>query len=361
VALLTLVVALLAASCGGSSVATEGESAAPGPSADGTTTSAGPGVPTAPLTGVAVEDPASIAHPALVVKIDNDPKARPQTGLNQADLVYEVRVEGITRFAAVFHSQGSDPVGPIRSARSSDIDLMTNLNQPLFAWSGANDTVTGEVLGAQYWGMLQDVSHSAAEAAYWRDGARYAPHNLYSSTTELWKLATEPVTPPPVLTHRTSADDIPASAIAASGIAVDYQSDRIPVVEFAWDPEVAGWRRFQTDTHHELPDSAHVDSNGVQIAPKNVVALGVTYTDSAAGAYPQAVTVGSGEATILTDGRMVIGGWIRNAPNEPIRLEDAQGNEVRLTPGQTWVLLPQAGSTTPLGPERAAELLANRR
>ena len=89
-----------------------------------------------PLTGAPAADESILNRPALVVKIDNHPRARPQWGLNQADLVFEENVEQLTRFAAVFHSQGSDPVGPIRSGRQQDIDLLGSLNHPLFAWSG---------------------------------------------------------------------------------------------------------------------------------------------------------------------------------------------------------------------------------
>lgn len=77
-------------------------------------------------------------RPALVVKVDNHPSARPQSGLNQADIVFEENVEALTRFALVFHSQGSDPVGPIRSGRTQDIDLLSSLNGVLFVWSGGN-------------------------------------------------------------------------------------------------------------------------------------------------------------------------------------------------------------------------------
>ncbi|MGH9004055.1 MAG: DUF3048 domain-containing protein, partial [Acidimicrobiia bacterium] len=93
----------------------------------------------APLTGLPM-DPGRAGRPVLVVKIDNAPKARPQVGLNQADVIFEEGVEGgITRFAVLFHSKDTDLVGPVRSARSTDIALVTPLNHPLFAYSGAND------------------------------------------------------------------------------------------------------------------------------------------------------------------------------------------------------------------------------
>ena len=97
-----------------------------------------------PLTGVplAPGEEAPV-RPAMVVKIDNAPGARPQTGFTAADIVYEEIVnDSLTRFAMVFHSQGSDPVGPIRSGRIQDIDLFGSYHGPLFVWSGGNPTVT---------------------------------------------------------------------------------------------------------------------------------------------------------------------------------------------------------------------------
>ena len=97
-----------------------------------------------PLTGLPRPemDIGVLTRPALVAKIDNHPLGRPQTGLNKADIVFEENVEGTTRFAAVFHSQGSDPVGPLRSGRTQDIDILGAYNKPLFVWSGGNGGVT---------------------------------------------------------------------------------------------------------------------------------------------------------------------------------------------------------------------------
>ncbi len=109
-----------------------------------------PPVPVYPLTGLPVTDAAAAARPAMVVKIDNNKRARPQSGLNEADIVFEEIVEAQTRFAAVFHSQGSDPVGPIRSGRTQDIDLLGSLNQPLFVWSGGNPSVTKAIEASDF-------------------------------------------------------------------------------------------------------------------------------------------------------------------------------------------------------------------
>ena len=133
-ALVAFALVALAASC-----AKNVDDPEAGPEPTTTSTTAAPLGPTYPLTGLPSDDEARRTRPALVVKIDNNIGARPPVGINQADVVYEEEIEaGYTRFAAVFHSQDADPVGPIRSARISDIALLGNLNRPMLAWSGAN-------------------------------------------------------------------------------------------------------------------------------------------------------------------------------------------------------------------------------
>ena len=140
-----------------------------------------------PLTG---QPPASedeiIQRPALVAKIDNDPAAVPNhSGLAVADIVFEEVVEGrTTRFAAVFHSQSSDPIGPIRSGRSQDIDLFTSFFFPLFVWSGGNPGVTRAINES----TLVNMGPNNARGYY--RGPGYAPHNLYTSTDVIWEQAT---------------------------------------------------------------------------------------------------------------------------------------------------------------------------
>ena len=152
-----------------------------------TTTTTAP-LPVWPLTGVADAKASGPAHPAIVVKMDNSPDARPQTGINEADVVYELLVEGITRYALVFHSNLADPVGPVRSARSSDIDLVADLSTPLFVWSGGNGGVIDEVNAAAGKGILVDASNSAAAPAYYRSDDRQSPHNLYVHLPQVLEL-----------------------------------------------------------------------------------------------------------------------------------------------------------------------------
>ncbi len=110
------------------------------------TTTTAPAVPVYPITGLPVTDPNVATRQTLVVKIDNSGPARPQSGLNEADMVFEEIVnDSLTRFAMIYQSLGDNPVGPVRSGRIQDIDLMGMFNHPLFAWSGGNATVTAAI------------------------------------------------------------------------------------------------------------------------------------------------------------------------------------------------------------------------
>lgn len=150
------------------------------------TTTLAPAV-TAPLTGLPVQDESILDRPALIVKIDNHESARPHSGLNQADIVIEELVEGISRFAVVFHSQDAAPfgeVGPVRSARTTDVDLVSMFGRPLFAWSGANRVTGAAILNSG----IVDVGANAKPRSY-RRGRGTAPHNLFSNTGELYSFA----------------------------------------------------------------------------------------------------------------------------------------------------------------------------
>ncbi len=136
-----------------------------------------------PLTGEPLASADDIIQrPALVAKIDNNAAAVPNhSGLAVADIVFEEVVEGrTTRFAAVFHSQSSDPIGPIRSGRTQDIALFSSFNSPLFVWSGGNPGVTRLINES----TLINMGPSVASGYYRGPGS--APHNLYTSTDNIW-------------------------------------------------------------------------------------------------------------------------------------------------------------------------------
>ena len=193
------------------------------------TTTTAPAAPVYPLTGLPAVDPAIAGRPALVVKIDNASGARPQTGFNAADIVFEEIVnDSLTRFAMVFQSGGSDPVGPVRSGRLQDIDLFSAYGHPLFAWSGGNRTVTDAI----HRSALIDIGPSVARV-YYRSGDRSAPHNLYSNTSALYTM-----TPfgagPPQQQFRYRSPEEPVAGVPARGVGIALDSIN---AEWEWSPE----------------------------------------------------------------------------------------------------------------------------
>jgi hypothetical protein len=305
-----------------------------------------------PLTGLPVQgDPSLALRAALIVKIDNSEEARPQVGLNAADIVYEERVEGITRFAAVFHSTSQAPVGPVRSARSSDIDIVTPYNNPIFAWGGANNGVAAQVEGAE---LVSRNVDSAAVTAKFRDPERNAPHNLFMESTDaFWADQGDARSAPQQLQYR--ATDSPANAGAAPtpGVNISYEGGGVSV-DYVYDPARLGWVRFQNGT-------PHLDSDGVAVAPANVAVLYTDYASSPADPRsPDAQTVGQGAATIfLGDGNVVQGTWSRDAGTSPYTIVDTAGQPILFTPGRTWIALPTPGTAGFLDAGTAQELLAS--
>lgn len=343
---LLVVLALVAAACGGSGDAaadttttTASTTTAPTTTTtaptttttEATTTTVDPAL-IAPLTGLAVADAADLARPALVVKIDNHPNARPQTGLDQADIVFDLRAEGVTRFTAVFHSRIPDPVGPVRSSRTSDFDLLWGFNNPLYASSGGNDNVMSALRGVDAIAVT-----NATRLEYFRNSSRPAPHNLYVNASDLYALAPDDAGPPfPWFDYRAADQELPTTAAPFDGeLSVAFRDG--PPAGFTWDADTGTWPRTQSG-------QPHLTAEGVQLAPHNVVVMVTTYVRSPADASsPELVSTGSGELVVLTDGHRIDGTWERAAPTDRPILLDGAGDPIVLTPGQTWVLYPEAG------------------
>jgi len=286
-----------------------------------------------PLTGLPITDPAAAARPALVVKIDNDANARPQAGLNAADIVFEQIIEVQTRLVAVFHSQGSDPVGPIRSGRQQDIYLLGSLNQPLFAYSGANPAVA-EAIAASDLVDLSALNNSVyTDGGFFRDESRAEPFNEYASTSQLWTLAPEGAGPPPPQFQYHRDDD---TMVGDPSGGVDVYLEGLLV----------GWRYDGTSGNYlRTHDSVtHLDVSTEQISTRNVVVMTVDYYPSAADSRsPEADTIGYGEAWVFSGGMWVRGVWTRADRLSPIELTGPNGR-ITLAPGRTWVELARVGT-----------------
>ncbi len=285
-----------------------------------------------PLTGEVVDSEDDLeSRPALAVKIDNNSNARPNhSGLAVADIVFEEIVEVGTRFAAVFHTEGSDPVGPIRSGREQDVNLLSSLNAPLFAWSGGNPGVTRLIRDS----FLTDLNANGGfSGAYFR-GPGSAPHDLYSTTEELYSLTPEdhPGAPSQQFTYVRPEEEFEGREVAAFDISLDSND-----VRWEWDSDEEAFARFQEGSRHV--DVVHGD-----IFATNIIVMVVDYVPSSIDANsPDAQTIGSGPAYVFSKGQVVVGRWARDLAVGAIRLTDADGELIGLTPGNTWVELAEIG------------------
>ncbi|MBV8691980.1 MAG: DUF3048 domain-containing protein [Actinobacteria bacterium] len=282
-----------------------------------------PGI--SPLTGLP-GTPATLDRPALIVKIDNAPRARPQAGINKADVVVEEMVEGgITRLASVFQSTDS-PVEPVRSARSTDIAFASALHKPLFAYSGANPTFLSLVRSAP----LVDVGVEKQPGAYHRDGGRPMPYNLVSSTSALYATASGGSRPPALFTYGT-----PTGGTPAKGIDLVFADIVTTHITYTWNGQ--GWLRVQNGT-------PHVDAAGTQVAPTNVVVQFTEYHDTGIrdrsnSPVPEGTLVGSGDAWFFTGGMVFKGHWSKSSASSVTTYTDASGTPMVLNPGRTWIEL----------------------
>jgi hypothetical protein len=323
---------LVAAACGGGETTVSEEVATTMAPVETTVVEQGP---IYPLLGTEATDEAVLARPAMVVKIDNHPKARPQMGLNEADIVFEENVEKLTRFAAVFHSEGSDPVGPIRSGRFQDINLLGSLNQPLFVWSGGNEKVTNAIRKSD----LVDLSYTVAnkDGGFARDSERPAPHNLIAETTKLWTLAPAgSVAPQKQFEYRTESDANASTSEAVDGLRLSMDGVK---VQWTWSTETNEWLRLQDGT-------PHVDANDEQISVPNVIVLEVEYSNTYS---PTSKTVGSGKAYVFTNGVVYVGSWERTDRLGVYVIRDSAGAPIKLTPGQTFIQVARADKLAVIG------------
>jgi hypothetical protein len=334
---LALVFVALAVACSGGDDK-EATTTSQGPT---TTVSTLPVAPnTYPLTGLP-SDPTRAARPGLMVKLDNAPKGRPQAGINEADVVVEEGVEGgITRFAAIFHSADALSIGPVRSARSTDIIFATQLGRPLFAYSGAN-AVFAELLRTS---PLLDVGVGRVPDIYHREKGRPQLYNLFSSTPDMVAKAPAGATAPaPLFVYRAVGEPAPAGDPAPVVQALWKDKVRTEVV-YEWDPAAKGFARTQNGT-------PHVDAAGKRAAPENVVLQVVPYRntglrDRSGAEVPEAELIGEGELVVLTDGKLVRGRWSRPEAGAVTSYTDASGAPIKLTPGRTWVELVPPGNLT---------------
>ncbi|HET7310030.1 MAG TPA: DUF3048 domain-containing protein [Mycobacteriales bacterium] len=329
---------LVLAACGGHD---KKPVAAPSPSTTSATPSAAPAAApaTCPLTGRVPGKNEKRDRPTLAVKIDNVDIARPQTGIDHADIIFEETVEGgLTRLFAVFQCDSAPVIGPVRSARTTDSDLIRLFGKAIFGYSGANSSVNARINATP--GAVP-LSYDANGGLYYRNGSRPAPHNVYTSTSTLVKAGLahnkSVKAPKPLFAY--------AKTTAAKTVVHSISLHWSGYASAAWGWTGKAWNRTQNGS----PD---VLVGGHRVSVDNVVVMRITtrylgLRDVLGNASPDDVITGQGRVWVFRNGRLILGHWRHKYASSPLKLIDSKGKQIHLAPGHTWVeLLPSAGTVS---------------
>jgi hypothetical protein len=294
-------------------------------SASAARTSAAPAKPRGPLLDPFTGERVKELKPVLAVKIDNIVYARPQTGLESADIIYVIPVEGgLTRFMAVYSARVPPVVGPVRSARQSDLDLLAQFGRPAFAWSGATPHLVPFVERAP----IVDL-YALHVGGYFRSGSRIAPYNLYASTRQLLAEAK----------GAAVARDIGFrfGALPAGGTAVASYSVKYPAASytFRWSARARRWLAWIDGAPAEAAEGGQLGGSTVII---QYTQIATSRFEEYGGRPPYAKSTGSGKALILRNGRAYTVRWSRPSLGAGTTYT-LDGKRMLFAPGQVWVVL----------------------
>ncbi len=286
----------------------------------------------APLTGRTV-DVGSLANPSLAAKVDNHPDARPQVGLEHTDIVFEELVEGgITRYVAVWHSDVPEKIGPVRSIRPMDPDIISPLGG-IVAYSGGQYRFVVMMRNTPVYNAIHGQPDT--RDTFYRSDPRPSPHDVIVMAQQVIAQHSDLAPPPQQFAFSL---DTPSSTAAKEGapvsnIAIKFSYTSKP--SWAWNEETGTFLRSQGGD----PD---MDSAGGRLQATNVVVLRVPV--SYGYGLPKTELIGSGEAWVASGGAYVHARWSKGSATSPIRLVDDNGIVVRLAPGNTWIeLVPSSG------------------
>jgi hypothetical protein len=282
-----------------------------------------------PFTGL----PVRVLRPVLAVKIDNIVDARPQTGLQSADLMYVIPVEGgLTRFMAVYSSRVPSVVGPVRSAREDDLAILEQFGRPGFAWSGATPHLVPFIGRARLINLYANLV-----GGYYRISSRLAPHNLYANPHTLLREARK----------ASKAHDIgfrfgplPAGGRAARSYTVSYPA---ATYTFRWSGKAQRWLVWMDGAPGRATEGGQLGGSTVII---QYTTIRTSRFEEYGGLPPYAQSLGAGRAVILRNGRAYTVHWSRTNPNGGTIYTLPDGKRMTFARGQTWIVLAPANHTS---------------
>lgn len=254
--------------------------------------------------------------PVYGIVIDNHPRARPQSGLAEAATVYEYEVEGRTTRYLALYSVFPSKVGPIRSARTHSIILAMENDVRYITASGSSDVLAT----IREWGLRYTNALFFGSFSFYRDPARYAPHNLYVNlyTLNLEQQSSELLIRPAFLARKGSP-----------GTTVSLQYSSYLRIQYRYVPDLGAYERY-------INDQLYRDAGGANILVSNVI---IQYTPHGVDfrSRPTPDLVGSGSIDFYCQGQYFRGTWKKDSIYAPTRFYYEDGQEIELIGGQTWI------------------------
>ncbi len=288
------------------------------------------------LSGVEASKDA-VNRPATCVMIENSPAARPQSGINEAGIVYEAIAEGgITRFMAIFQDTAPNYIGPVRSVRMTYAELAKPYHCSIAHVGGSDNALRLIRNNSEF----RDIDQFYNDKAYWRIRTRQSPHNVYTRFSMLDELnfnkgyrssdfkglaRVKPDTTPEKPTTAANKITIPMSAPLYNPV-------------YTYDANTNKYLRsyVQGGAHYAADESG----NKTQIAPDVVVAMSVnSVARKGEEQYADYTTTGKGDAHIFQNGGVISAQWERTDANAELKFIDTSGSEIQLNRGQTWITL----------------------
>jgi hypothetical protein len=287
---------------------------------------------TSPLTGVEVSEELS-KRPVTGVMIENSPEARPQSGLNDAGVVYEAVAEGgITRFLALFQEGRPDRIGPIRSARPYYLDWVKPFDAA-YAHVGGSPEAIQQIRTSR----IRDLDQFYNPNFFQRVPERYAPHNMYSSMKQLDEAKKVRKIESSKFTGFARKEDKPSAKPTARAIGLAISS-ALYNVSYTYSPKTNTYNRVMGGQPHKD------EKTGKQTSPKVVIALVMTKGIAADGQHTVYGTKGSGRMVVFQDGTRIDGTWKKANRDSQFSFVGKDGKEIKLNAGQTWITVVDAAA-----------------
>ncbi|WP_349897695.1 DUF3048 domain-containing protein [Parafrigoribacterium soli] len=292
-----------------------------------------PATALAPLRGTSVSV-GSLKNASIAAKIDNHPDARPQVGLEHTDLLFEELVEGgLTRYVAVWQSDIPELLGPVRSIRPMDPNIISPLGG-IVCYSGGQQRFVNLMRQTPVYNAIHGQPDTAS--TFFRTKDKAAPHNVLVKARELLAQHKDLAAPAQQFAYSLDVPSATATKDGAPTATLSYKFSNL--ISGSWSYDAGKKHLLRTQA-----GKADLDATGTQLSATNVVVLRVAVTNDTN--VPRTEMIGGGEAWVSTGGGTSHATWSKGSPTDPIHLVDDQGVTIRLAPGNTWIeLVPHAGA-----------------